>query len=200
MVISCTPYPPNKFGGPERTQSNSSFFSVFWTNGLRLMPSSVAFTLQVNGVLILSLSKTWYNFLFLSIKSTYMVSIIPGKEIRRKLSVQGIRIEDVARAFNLHQSTVSRYFSDKLKMTPEFLFNLSDFSGIPIDEFIVRDSNYRKSTEPVDKSSMDIYRQDTVQLIKNMVDKIGQLELAYTLLENSVKRLEKKCNLYQGPR
>ena len=129
-----------------------------------------------------------------------MVSIISGKEIRHKLSVVGIRIEDVARAFNLHQSTVSRYFSDKLKMTPEFLFNLSDYSGIPMDEFIVRDSNYRKSTEPVDKSSLDIYNQDTVQLIKNMVQKIEQLDLAYSILKYRVEYLEKKCNLYQGPR
>jgi transcriptional regulator with XRE-family HTH domain len=116
-----------------------------------------------------------------------MVTIIPGKEIKRMLHIHGIKIEDVAKAFNLHQSTVSRYFSDKLKMTPEFLFNLAEYSGIDINEFLVRDSGFHKEGEPVERTSMDVEKQDLIQLIRNMVGKIEHLEYQIEYLKLEIR-------------
>lgn len=71
-------------------------------------------------------------------------------------------------------------------MTPEFLFNLADYSGININKFLILGSTYHKEDEPVKRTSMDVERQGLIQLIRNMIVKIEYLELQVIFLKERV--------------
>lgn len=51
-----------------------------------------------------------------------MVQLVSGKRIKELLAQKGLKVMDVAAYFNLHPSTVNRYFNDQLKMSAEMLY------------------------------------------------------------------------------
>ena len=86
-----------------------------------------------------------------------MIKLKDGLEIKALLLKKGITLDDIARDFDLHKSTISRYFSNELNMSAKFLFNLPDYSKLNIYLFVKQEDGspvkqYRikeKPTKPV---------------------------------------------------
>lgn len=75
-----------------------------------------------------------------------MTNLKSNTELKSVLKSRGITLKDIAKEFDVHYSTVTRYFNGELKMTADFLYNVAKYADIDLYEF------YKRKKESVRKS------------------------------------------------
>lgn len=113
-----------------------------------------------------------------------MVQIKNGNEIKALLLKKGITIDDIARDFGLHKTTVVRYFTNELNMSAKFLFNLADYSKLNVYKFVEHDdgkpvNQYKEKPKQIELDTSKI--QETISSLK---EKINSLSLEIERLRN----------------
>lgn len=65
-----------------------------------------------------------------------MSNIISGQSLKLLLKKKGISQQDIIKQFGMHQTTVSRYFTERDKMPADFLLKVAAYAGLRLEDLI----------------------------------------------------------------
>lgn len=64
------------------------------------------------------------------------IELIKGSNLKIKLKRKGILSKDIQAAFNLNQTTVSRYFTNDMAMPATFIIKVMKYANFTVDDMI----------------------------------------------------------------
>lgn len=65
-----------------------------------------------------------------------MSDIISGQSLKLLLKKKGISQQDIIKQFGMHQTTVSRYFTERDKMPADFLLRVAAYAKLSLSDLI----------------------------------------------------------------
>lgn len=113
-----------------------------------------------------------------------MVRHIPGYLIRDKLKRKGIKVSDVAYYMGVHDSTVTRYFNNDIRMTADFLLRLAKFAEIDVNEFLDWGETKAQKELRINGKPIRPEKSELNELLKEMIQRIEVLEREVELLRH----------------